>query len=38
MVARDQDGVEVKNMIDMVLVKKDILRYVQHLRTVRGME
>ena len=28
-VARDQDGVEVKSMIDLVLVKKDMLRFVQ---------
>ena len=28
-VARGQHGVELKNMIDLVLVKSDILRYVQ---------
>ena len=28
-VARDKDGVEVKSMIDLVLVKKDMLHYVQ---------
>ena len=27
-VARAQDGVEVKNMIDLVLMKKDMLRFV----------
>ena len=27
--ARDKDGVEVKSMIDLVLVKKDMLHYVQ---------
>ena len=27
-VARGQDGVEVKSMIDLVLVKKDMLRFV----------
>ena len=34
---RDQAGVEVKSMIDLVLVKKDMLRYVQDMRAVRGM-
>ena len=33
-VVMDQGGVEVKNMIDLVLVKKSILCYV---RTVREM-
>ena len=36
-VARGQDGVEIKSMIDLVLVKRDRLRYVQDLRVVRGM-
>ena len=36
-VARGQDGVEVKSMIDLVLVKKDLLHYVQEMRAVRGM-
>ena len=36
-VARGQDGVEVKSMIDLELVKKDILRYVQDVRAVRAM-
>ena len=36
-VARGQDGVEVKSMIDLVLVKRDMLRYVQDVRVVRGM-
>ena len=36
-VGRSRDGVEVKSMIDLLLVKKDILRYVQYLRAVRGM-
>ena len=36
-VARDQDGVEVKTMIDLVLVKKDMLRFVQDVRAARGM-
>ena len=33
--AGGQDGVEVKSMIDLILVKKDMLRYVQDVRTVR---
>ena len=37
-VARGQDGVEIKSMIDLILVKKDVLRYVQDVRVVRGME
>ena len=36
-VARGQDGVEAKSMIDLVLVKKDMLRYVQDARTLRRM-
>ena len=36
-VTRGQDGVEVKNIIDLVLVKKDMLRYVRDVRAVRGM-
>ena len=36
-VARGQYIVEVKNMIDLVLVKMDMLRYVQNVRAVRGM-
>ena len=35
--ARGQDGVEIKNMIDLVLVKRDMLRYVQDVRAVRGI-
>ena len=31
-VARSQDGVEVKSIIDLVLMKKDMLRYVQDVR------
>ena len=31
---RGQDGMEVKSMIDMVLLKKDLLRYVQDMRAV----
>ena len=36
-VARGQDGVELKCMIDLVLVKRDILRYIHEQRTMRGM-
>ena len=35
--ARGQDGVEIKSLIDLVLVKMDTLRYVQDVRAVRGM-
>ena len=37
-VARDQDGVKVQSMIDLVLIKKDMLCYVQDVKPVRGME
>ena len=36
-VARSQDGVEVKIMIDLILVKKDMLHFVQDVRAVRGV-
>ena len=36
-VTRDQDGVEIKSMIYLVLVKKDMLRYVQDVRAEREM-
>ena len=32
-----QGGVEIKSMIDLVLVKRDMLRYVQDVSAVRGM-
>ena len=35
---RGQDRVKIKSMIDLVLVKRDMLRYVQDVRVVRGME
>ena len=35
--ARGQDGVEVKGIIDLVLVKKDMMCFVQEVRAVRGM-
>ena len=31
-VARGRDGVEIKSMMDLVLVKRDMLRYVQDVR------
>ena len=37
MVARGQDGLEVRSIIDLVLVKKDMLPYLQDMRAVRGM-
>ena len=36
-VARGRDGVELKSMIDLVLVKRNMLQYVQYVRAVRGM-
>ena len=36
-VARGQDGVEIKRMIDLVLVKRDMLLYAQDVRVVRGV-
>ena len=36
-VVRGQDGVEVKTMIDVMLVKRNMLQYVQDMRNVRGM-
>ena len=36
-VARDQEGVDLKSMIDLVLVKNAKLRYVQDVMVVRGM-
>ena len=37
-VDRCQDGVEVMSMIDMMLAKKDMVRYVQDVRAVKRME
>ena len=34
-VERGQDGVEVKSMLDLVLVKRDMLYYVQDVMAVR---
>ena len=36
-VARGQDEVEVKSMIDLLLVKRDMLCFVHDVRPVRGM-
>ena len=36
-VARGQDGMDIKRMIDQVLVKRDMLLYEQDVRTVRRM-
>ena len=36
-VSRVRDGVDFKSMIDLVLMKKDILQYVENVRAVRGM-
>ena len=36
-VAEGRGGVEIKSMIDLVLVKRDMLRYVHDMREVRGM-
>ena len=35
--ARRQDGVEVMSMIDLVLVKKEMLCYLEDVRPIRGM-
>ena len=37
-VARTQDRVEEMNMTDLVLVKKDMLHYLQDVKRVRGMK
>ena len=36
-VTRGQDGVEIKSMLDLVVVSKDMLQYVQEVMVVRGM-
>ena len=36
-VAKSEGGVESKSMIDMVLVKRNMLQYRQNVRAVRGM-
>ena len=36
-VARGRDDVKIKSMIDLVLVKRDMLQYMQFVRSVRGM-
>ena len=36
-VARGLNGVEIKSMINLMLVKKDMLHYGQDVKAVRGM-
>ena len=36
-VANDRDSVKIKSMIDLILVKRGMQRYVQDVRVVRGM-
>ena len=36
-VARGKDGVMVKSIIDLLLVKKDMLHYIKDVRAARGM-
>ena len=36
--ARSLDGVEIMSMKNLVLLKKNMLRYVQYVRAVRGIE
>ena len=36
-VARGRGGVEIKSIIDLVLAKRDMLRYVQDVRAVRAV-
>jgi hypothetical protein len=36
-VGKDRDGAEVKSMIDVVLVKKEMLKYVMDVKSVRGL-
>ena len=36
-VARGQDEVEIKSMIDLLLMKRDMVRYIQDAWVVRGM-
>ena len=36
-VTRDQDGVDPKSTIHLVLVKRDMLHYVQDVRVLKGM-
>ena len=36
-VTRGRDGVEVMSMIDRVQVRKEMLRYLQDVRAVRGL-
>ena len=36
-VVRGQDVMEVRSMVDLVLVNRDVLRYAHYVRVVRGM-
>ena len=36
-VSRGREGVEIKSIIDLVLVKRDMLRHVQDVKVMRGM-
>ena len=36
-VARDQDGMKVKVMINLMLIKRDMLKCVHVIKTVRGL-
>ena len=36
-VGKGRGGIEIKSMIDIMLVKRDMLRYVQDVREMRGM-
>ena len=37
-VAKGQSGMKTKGIIDLVLEKREMLRYVQYVKAVRGME
>ena len=37
LVVRGRDGVEIKSMIDLVLVRRDMIQYVEDVRAVREM-
>ena len=36
-VTRGQDRVEIKSMVDLILVKRNVLPYVQDVKAVRGI-
>ena len=35
--AKGRDGVEIKSMIDLVLMNMEMMRYVQDVRTLKGI-